>query len=174
MNRNFERAFELNLIPSDHKTISISLTNQNPDFLKPLMISIDTFGLWEAEHPNLVLSTYYPNIPQFDHNTFQANNYLFLHQPLKIFSIAKSKRWLVSSCFISNCKFQMTRCKNGSDQEKLKRKDESFCSVMLSYLYLPYSYLQTTDDGDEKDSGDEYSLLKMPLIIMIIVTVICL
>ena len=68
----------------------------------------------------------------------------------------------------------MTRCKNGSDQEKLKRKDESFCSVMLSYLYLPYSYLQTTDDGDEKDSGDEYSLLKMPLIIMIIVTVICL
>ena len=90
MNRNFERAFELNLIPSDHKTISISLTNQNPDFLKPLMISIDTFGLWEAEHPNLVLSTYYPNIPQFDHNTFHANNYLLLHQPLKIFSIAQT------------------------------------------------------------------------------------
>ena len=60
-------------IPSDHKTTSISLTNQNPDFLKPLIISIDTFDLWEAEHPNLVLSTDYPNIPQFDHNTSQAN-----------------------------------------------------------------------------------------------------
>ena len=47
------------------------------------MISIDTFGLWEAkQHPNLVLSTYYPNIPQFDNNTFHANNYLLLHQPL--------------------------------------------------------------------------------------------
>ena len=82
MNRNFERAFELNLIPSDHKNNSISLTNQNPDFLKPRIISIDTFDLWEAEDPNLVLSTYYPNIPQFDHNTFHANNYLLLHQPL--------------------------------------------------------------------------------------------
>ena len=76
MNRNFERAFELN-----HKTISISLTNRNPDFLKPLIISIDTFDLWEAELPNLLLSTYYPNVPQFDHNTFQANNYLFLSTP---------------------------------------------------------------------------------------------
>ena len=155
MNRNFERAFELNLIPSDHKTISISLTNQNPDFLKPLMISIDTFGLWEAEqHPNLVLSTYYPNIPQFDHNTFHANNYLLLHFKLQI----------------SNDAMQIAK----TDREKLKRKDESFCSVMLCYLYLPYSYSQTTDDGDKKDSGDEYSLLKMPMIIMIIQTVICL
>ena len=141
MNRNFERAFELKLIPSGHKTISISLTNQNPDFLKPLMISIDTFGLWEAEHPNLVLSTYYPNIPQFDHITFMQITIYSSINHYKSFQL--HKRCLVSSCFISNCKFQMTRCKNGSRKTEEERRKLLLCDALL---FIP-SLLLFTNNG---------------------------